>query len=149
MGTHGRRGLEKFFLGSVAERVVRAAPCPVVTVRGKWTQDLLVDEPSLRRCDLWERVRDGYSNGEDAPIRGAVFNPDSSAVGFNGDAAEGKAKSFPRAAPSPRDGAIRTYLSKDAVAQGWWDALPYLRCRQAAAAMSRAWPSRTATARCA
>jgi nucleotide-binding universal stress UspA family protein len=35
MGTHGRRGLQKFFLGSVAERVVRAAPCPVVTVRGK------------------------------------------------------------------------------------------------------------------
>jgi nucleotide-binding universal stress UspA family protein len=35
MGTHGRRGLQKFFLGSVAERVVRAASCPVVTVRGR------------------------------------------------------------------------------------------------------------------
>ena len=35
LGTHGRRGLEKFVLGSVAERVVRGAPCPVVTVRGK------------------------------------------------------------------------------------------------------------------
>jgi nucleotide-binding universal stress UspA family protein len=35
VGTHGRRGLPKFFLGSVAERVVRMAPCPVVTVRGK------------------------------------------------------------------------------------------------------------------
>jgi universal stress protein A len=35
MGTHGRRGLQKFFLGSVAERVVASAPCPVVTVRGK------------------------------------------------------------------------------------------------------------------
>lgn len=35
MGTHGRRGLPKLFLGSVAERVVAAAPCPVVTVRGK------------------------------------------------------------------------------------------------------------------
>jgi nucleotide-binding universal stress UspA family protein len=35
MGTHGRRGLQKFLLGSVAERVLRAAPCPVVTVRGK------------------------------------------------------------------------------------------------------------------
>lgn len=34
VGTHGRRGLQKFFLGSVAERVVKMAPCPVVTVRG-------------------------------------------------------------------------------------------------------------------
>lgn len=35
MGTHGRSGLAKFFLGSVAGRVVAAAPCPVLTVRGK------------------------------------------------------------------------------------------------------------------
>jgi nucleotide-binding universal stress UspA family protein len=35
VGTHGRRGLPKFFLGSVAERVVAMAPCAVVTVRGK------------------------------------------------------------------------------------------------------------------
>ena len=33
MGTHGRRGLSHAFLGSVAERVVRSAPCPVLTVR--------------------------------------------------------------------------------------------------------------------
>ncbi len=33
MPTHGRRGLPRFFLGSVAERVVREAPCPVLTVR--------------------------------------------------------------------------------------------------------------------
>jgi nucleotide-binding universal stress UspA family protein len=35
VGTHGRRGLPKFFLGSVAERVVSTAFCPVVTVRAK------------------------------------------------------------------------------------------------------------------
>jgi len=35
MGTHGRAGLAKLFLGSVAGRVVAAAPCPVLTVRGK------------------------------------------------------------------------------------------------------------------
>ena len=35
MGTHGRRGLPKFFLGSVAERVVSRASCPVLTVRGE------------------------------------------------------------------------------------------------------------------
>ncbi len=32
MGTHGRKGLEKVLLGSVAERVVKGAPCPVMTV---------------------------------------------------------------------------------------------------------------------
>ena len=35
MGTHGRSGLAKLFLGSVAGRVVAAAPCPVLTVRGR------------------------------------------------------------------------------------------------------------------
>lgn len=33
MGTHGRRGVGHLLLGSVAERVVRLAPCPVLTVR--------------------------------------------------------------------------------------------------------------------
>ena len=33
VGTHGRRGLSKFFLGSVAERVIATATRPVVTVR--------------------------------------------------------------------------------------------------------------------
>lgn len=32
MGTHGRCGFERFILGSVAEEVVRLAPCPVLTV---------------------------------------------------------------------------------------------------------------------
>ena len=33
IGTHGRGGLSRFLLGSVADRVVRLAPCPVMTVR--------------------------------------------------------------------------------------------------------------------
>jgi nucleotide-binding universal stress UspA family protein len=33
MGTHGHTGLAHLFLGSVAEKVVRRAPCPVLTVR--------------------------------------------------------------------------------------------------------------------
>jgi universal stress protein A len=32
MGTHGRTGVAHFIIGSVAERVVRVAPCPVLTV---------------------------------------------------------------------------------------------------------------------
>jgi nucleotide-binding universal stress UspA family protein len=35
IGTHGRTGLAKLFLGSVAGRVVSTASCPVLTVRGK------------------------------------------------------------------------------------------------------------------
>ena len=35
VGTHGRRGFSRLILGSVAERVVGTASCPVVTVRGK------------------------------------------------------------------------------------------------------------------
>ena len=33
MGTHGRRGPRRLFIGSTAERVVRLAPCPVLTLR--------------------------------------------------------------------------------------------------------------------
>jgi len=33
MGTHGRTGVAHLLLGSVAERVVRLSPCPVLTVR--------------------------------------------------------------------------------------------------------------------
>jgi nucleotide-binding universal stress UspA family protein len=33
LGTHGRTGVDHFLFGSTAERVVRTAPCPVLTVR--------------------------------------------------------------------------------------------------------------------
>ncbi len=33
MGTHGRTGLAHVFLGSVAERTLRKAPCPVLTIQ--------------------------------------------------------------------------------------------------------------------
>ena len=35
LGTHGRTGLSRVFLGSVAARVVTLAPCPVLTVRAR------------------------------------------------------------------------------------------------------------------
>jgi nucleotide-binding universal stress UspA family protein len=37
LGTHGRTGVARFFLGSVAARVTATAPCPVLTVRGRAT----------------------------------------------------------------------------------------------------------------
>jgi nucleotide-binding universal stress UspA family protein len=35
MGTHGRSGIEHILIGSVAEKVVRKSPCPVLTIRPK------------------------------------------------------------------------------------------------------------------
>ncbi|MGB9441534.1 MAG: universal stress protein [Desulfobacterales bacterium] len=35
MATHGRTGLSHALMGSVAEKVVRQAPCPVLTIRPK------------------------------------------------------------------------------------------------------------------
>ena len=35
VGTHGRTGLNRFFVGSIAQRVIASAQCPVVTVRGR------------------------------------------------------------------------------------------------------------------
>ena len=46
MGTHGRSPVTHALIGSVAEKVVRKAPCPVLTVRPK-TADEHVFEPSV------------------------------------------------------------------------------------------------------
>ncbi|MEF8824882.1 MAG: universal stress protein [Halapricum sp.] len=39
MGTHGRSGIERYLLGSVAEKTVRTSPVPVMTVRMPESQD--------------------------------------------------------------------------------------------------------------
>ncbi|MCH9662988.1 MAG: universal stress protein [Gammaproteobacteria bacterium] len=39
MGTHGRTGMNHFLIGSVAERVVRLAPCPVMVSRETQNQE--------------------------------------------------------------------------------------------------------------
>ena len=45
MGTHGRGAMSHLLLGSIAERVVRRAPCPVLTVR--WPQHGFVETEAL------------------------------------------------------------------------------------------------------
>ncbi len=47
MATHGRTGLSHFFLGSVAERVVRESPLPVMTVRAPAQKRRLLLESTL------------------------------------------------------------------------------------------------------
>jgi universal stress protein A len=50
MGTHGRTGLAHALLGSVAERVLRTAPCPVLTVRDTSpAADALAEEAVAKR----------------------------------------------------------------------------------------------------
>jgi nucleotide-binding universal stress UspA family protein len=48
MGTHGRGAVSQLFVGSVAERVVRTAPCPVLTVRHPEHEFVVPDSPEKR-----------------------------------------------------------------------------------------------------
>lgn len=50
VGTHCRRGVERLLLGSVAERVVRTAPCPVLVVRPKAASNIPQIEPACPQC---------------------------------------------------------------------------------------------------
>jgi hypothetical protein len=53
VGTHGRTGLARFVLGSVAEGVVRRAPCPVLVVRAVGAEsaaDAPKIEPLCAQC---------------------------------------------------------------------------------------------------
>ena len=44
VGTHGRSGVSRLLMGSVAEHVVRSAPCPVLVVRPK-EHEFVLSEP--------------------------------------------------------------------------------------------------------
>ena len=43
VGSHGRTGASHFLVGSIAERVVRAAPCPVLVVRMQQREFVVYD----------------------------------------------------------------------------------------------------------
>ena len=47
MGTHGRKGIGRLMMGSIAERVVRNAPCPVLTVRHESPEQPSVPPPQV------------------------------------------------------------------------------------------------------
>ena len=61
MGTHGRTGLSHLLLGSVAERIVRLAPCPVLTIRVPKHRE---KELSRARAEREQRAHDS-----DTPTR--------------------------------------------------------------------------------
>ena len=62
MGTHGRTGLSHALLGSVAERVVQKAPCPVLTVR----------EANPTAADAWPKAVAVSAEGTVTALRGRV-----------------------------------------------------------------------------
>ncbi len=69
MATHGRRGFSRVFLGSVAEMVLREAPCPVLTVRtgppdkhlvGRWmTGSPVTASPEEKLSTVQARMHEG------------------------------------------------------------------------------------------
>ena len=58
MGTHGRGFVAHMLMGSVAEKVVRKAPCPVLTVRHPEHEFVIPDEPARHP---------GRTSGQGAP----------------------------------------------------------------------------------
>jgi nucleotide-binding universal stress UspA family protein len=70
MGTHGRGGFGHLLMGSVAEKVVRLAPCPVLTVRHPEHEFVLPDAPvaiarSARKSCVPSAERDRFGT----PVR--------------------------------------------------------------------------------
>jgi nucleotide-binding universal stress UspA family protein len=60
VGTHGRRGVSRLVLGSVAEATVRLAPCPVLVVRQKAPpQPVPAIEPPCPRCVAEREATEG------------------------------------------------------------------------------------------
>jgi nucleotide-binding universal stress UspA family protein len=51
MGTHGRTGLGRFLMGSVAEQVLRRTSCPVLTVRAPFAPSEPAGAPALEEAE--------------------------------------------------------------------------------------------------
>jgi nucleotide-binding universal stress UspA family protein len=49
LGTHGRTGLGRLLMGSVAEQVVRRAPCPVLVVKAPAEREAAMAEMNAGR----------------------------------------------------------------------------------------------------
>jgi nucleotide-binding universal stress UspA family protein len=64
MGTHGRRGLSRLLMGSVAEQVVRDASCPVLTVK---TPVAATPSELGRNREEWVSAHEASSADENMP----------------------------------------------------------------------------------
>ena len=113
VGTHGRAGLQRAILGSVADRLVRQAPCPVLTVQPTLGDKAGREDPADLLCDrlLADRPSGMALGGLDRQRRGRrdrsgsrdlLAGPGSSSLG--GDA--GPDRSDAARAGSPRGPAV-------------------------------------------
>jgi nucleotide-binding universal stress UspA family protein len=59
VATHGRTGIKRLFLGSVAESTLRKAPCPTVVMRPKTLSSGVKIEPPCPQCVETRRATDG------------------------------------------------------------------------------------------
>jgi nucleotide-binding universal stress UspA family protein len=79
VGTHGRTGVSRALIGSVAERVVRTAPCPVLTVPRRWRRPAAAPavvelEGEVRHCIVCAATSDDLVCGScRARIRGEAL----------------------------------------------------------------------------
>jgi len=55
MGTHGWTGVERYFLGSVTEKVIRRSDAPVLTVRTPDDRDVTFPRVDVARPDRREQ----------------------------------------------------------------------------------------------
>ena len=53
LGTHGRTGLTRLVLGSVAEEVLRKAPCPVLTVKAPPSTEAVRATSAAEVAEAW------------------------------------------------------------------------------------------------
>jgi len=63
MATHGRTGLERFLIGSVAEKVVRSASCPVFTLKS-FGKSLLAEDAPVADASAADASADETPDGE-------------------------------------------------------------------------------------
>lgn len=81
-GTHGRSGVKRHVIGSVAERLVRHAECPVMTVRLPESDETVEDEEHARRLAetaLSESDYEGEITGVDRQVSVWVVEAESEA----------------------------------------------------------------------
>jgi nucleotide-binding universal stress UspA family protein len=64
IGTHGRRGLEHFFVGSTTERVIRLAQCPVLSVHADKTGATHVAQPAQHEDKVSENTHHRFTRLE-------------------------------------------------------------------------------------
>lgn len=67
MGTHGRRGFDRLMLGSVTDRVMRRAPCPVTAVREP-THDSIATDQERRHPHHLDRILACTDFSEDSDL---------------------------------------------------------------------------------